>query len=187
MVMPAAPARWTADMLRALPDDGKRYEIIDGELFVTPAPSWDHQGAVARLHLRLASYVESQRSGRVIFAPADVEFADDTVVEPDLFVVPLVEGREPRKWSEVRRLLLAVEVLSPTTARADRVRKRDVYARHQVPEYWIVDLDARLIERWRPTDERPQILTDVLEWRPDPASEPLAIKLPELFAEILGG
>src|SRR5487761_2166817 len=73
--MPATTTHWTVEMRNALPDDGQRYEVIDGELFVTPAPRWAHPEAV----------------GHVILSPADVEFARDTVVEPDLFVVPLVD------------------------------------------------------------------------------------------------
>jgi Uma2 family endonuclease len=186
MGMATASKHWTIDMVRALPDDPNRYEIIDGELFVTPAPSVVHQRAVLQLALRLAPYLKAERLGEAIIAPADVEFAPDTMVEPDLFVVPPIVGRPPRSWTEVGRLLLVVEVLSPSTARADRVRKRALYARKRVPEYWIVDVDARVVECWRPDDERPEILTERLEWRPDPARAGLMIDLVEYFAEVTG-
>jgi Uma2 family endonuclease len=186
MGMATASKHWTIDMVRALPDDRNRYETIDGELFVTPAPSLVHQRAVLQLVLRLAPYLKAERLGEAIIAPADVEFAPDTMVEPDLFVVPPIVGRLPRSWTEVRRLLLVVEVLSPTTARADRVRKRALYARERVPEYWIVDVDARVVERWRPDDERPEVLTERLEWRPDPGRAGLTIDLVEHFAEVTG-
>lgn len=107
------------------------------------------------------------------------------LVQPDLFVTPLVEGRHPRTWQEVRALLLALEVLSPSSARADRQIKRRRYQRYGVPDYWIVDLDARLVERWRPADERPEILAERLEWQPATGLSPLPIDLPQLFAEIL--
>ena len=84
------------------------------------------------------------------------------------------------------RLLLAVEVLSPSTARADRDVKRRLYQAQGVPEYWIVDLDARLVERWRPDDEPPEIITDRIEWQVDPALPALMIELPALFREIWG-
>jgi Uma2 family endonuclease len=97
----------------------------------------------------------------------------------------LVGGRRPRRWSDITRLLLAVEVLSPSTARADRTVKRRLFQRVGVPEYWIVDVEARLVERWRPGDARPEIVTDALAWQPEPAHAPLVIDLPTLFAAIL--
>jgi len=103
-----------------------------------------------------------------------------------VFVVPVGAGR-PRTWEDIGgRLLLAVEVLSPTTARADRVVKRRKYQRAGVPEYWVVDLDARLVERWRPGDERPELLMERLSWRPDPARPGLEIELGVFFEAVLG-
>lgn len=186
MVMATTSKHWTIDMVRALPDDRNRYEIIDGELFVTPSPSLTHQRAVSRLVLRLAPYLEAEGLGEAIIAPADVEIATDTMVVPDIFVIPPVSGKLPRYWSEAARLLLVVEVLSPTTARADRVRKRERYARERIPEYWIVDVDARVVERWRPDDERPEVLNDRIEWRPDAAHAALTIDLVEYFVEVTG-
>ncbi|HEX6967024.1 MAG TPA: Uma2 family endonuclease [Gemmatimonadaceae bacterium] len=186
--MATAPesTRWTADMVRALPNDGNRYEVIDGELFVTPAPSWDHQEAAFELAMRVRAYLRSTGAGHAMIAPADVEFDNERMVEPDVFVVPLAEGRKPRTWEEAGRLLLAVEIVSPSTARADRQAKRRLYQREHVPEYWIVDVDARLIERWRPEDERPEILDQQLAWQPDPAHPPLVIDLARYFADVLG-
>src|SRR6185312_12215292 len=105
----------------------------------------------------LYTYLREQSLANVYFAPADVHFSDDTVVEPDLFVIPLVEGRRPRSREEVGRLLLVIEILSRSTARADRTVKRQKYQGEGVPEYWIVDGDARLVERWRPADDRPEV------------------------------
>ena len=99
--------------------------------------------------------------------------------------MPFVEGRRPRGWTEVRNLVLAIEVLSPSSARADRQVKRRKYLRHGVPEYWIVDLDARLVERWRPGDERPEILGQSLVWKPDPVAAPLEIDLSGFFRDVL--
>ncbi len=183
--MPHTAERWTAERVRALPDDGNRYEVVAGELFVTRAPSFDHQDAVLRIISPIREYLERNRAGHAAFSPADIEFDDETLVQPDLFVVPLVDGRRPRRWSDVTRLLLAVEVLSPSTARADRTVKRRLFQRVGVPEYWIVDVEARLVERWRPNDTRPEIVTDTLVWQPDPAQAPLTIDLPPLFAAIL--
>ena len=182
MAMPAT-TRWTADMVRALPDDGNRYEVIDGELFVTPSPALRHQDAVLAMASLIRPYVNANGVGHVVVSPADVTFDDGSLVQPDVFVTPLVGGRRPREWSEVKTLLLAVEVLSPSTARADRRVKLRLYQRQHVPEYWIVDVDARLIERWRPEDERPEILAEQLEWQPDPALPSSVIDLPAYFRE----
>jgi Uma2 family endonuclease len=177
---------WTAADLREIPDDRNRYEIIDGELSVTPSPSWGHQDIAKSLLLAIQAHVDPHRIGKLMMAPADVDLTDDTVVVPDLFVVPLVDGRPPRSWAEVGRLLLVIEILSPATARIDRTVKRRRYQREAVPEYWIVDGDARVVERWRPNDERPEILADQLEWQPDATVPALVIDLPMLFTTALG-
>ncbi|HSU96116.1 MAG TPA: Uma2 family endonuclease [Gemmatimonadaceae bacterium] len=177
---------WTAADLREIPDDRNRYEIIDGELFMTPSPSWSHQLLSQEIFRVLDPYVATHGIGQIIWAPADVEFADDTVVEPDLFVVPLVEGRKARSWEDVGRLLVVIEILSQSTARADRTVKRRRYQSEGVPEYWIVDGNARVVERWRPEDDRPEILADNLQWRPDLALPALVIDLPKLFTTVFG-
>jgi Uma2 family endonuclease len=96
-----------------------------------------------------------------------------------------VAGRRPEHFDEVRRLLVVAEVLSPSTARADRVRKRTLYRDEQVPEYWVVDLDARTFERTTPREERPEILSEQLVWRPDGSSQPFVIDLEAYFASVL--
>ena len=184
MGMPAQQTEWTAEMARALPDDGKRYEVLDGELFVSPAPSWDHQRVVAQLLLLLSPHVEAHGLGWAMISPADIEFSPRRLLQPDLFVVPASE-RRPRDWRDVKALLLAVEVVSPSTARADRLRKRVIYQQQRVPEYWIIDPDARVVERWRPDDERPEILTEVLRWQPREDVMPLYIDLVAFFASAL--
>jgi Uma2 family endonuclease len=187
MGMPAAThRRWTAAEVRALPDEpGKRFEVVDGELFVTPAPAYRHQFVVGSLYAELRAYCRRHHVASVIFAPADVELDPSTLVQPDVFVLPLVEGRLPQSFEETDGLLLAVEVLSPSTSRQDRLAKRARYQRAGA-EAWIVDIDARLVERWLPEDARPEIVTETLEWTAPSASEPLTLDLPELFAEALG-
>jgi Uma2 family endonuclease len=186
MGMPAEVTRWTAAMVRALPDDGKRYEVLDGELWVSPASSWRHQWVLQALFKRLDPVVEAQRLGRILWAPADIEFSDGRLLQPDLFVVPLVDGRPPNEWAEVRRLLLVVEVLSPSTSRVDRGKKRRIYFEEQVPEYWIVHPEAQIVERWRPGAASPEIIDDTLRWQPSPDSPDVAIDLDALFAEARG-
>lgn len=186
MAMASAQARWTAEMVRELPSDGNRYEVVGGVLFVTPAPALPHQRACVKLLVRMYQYLEEHVIGEALLAPADVAFGQENMVEPDLFVVPLVNGRAPRTWEEAGRLILAVEVLSPSTKRRDRGVKRRLYQRHGVPDYWIVDLEARSFECWRPTDHRPTLLTERLTWQPAAGVPPLEIHLPGYFTDVLG-
>jgi Uma2 family endonuclease len=184
MGMASPQTRWTAAMVRALPDDGFRHEVIDGEHIVTPAPSWTHQRAVLQLARRLMDYLDRQPIGELLVAPADIEFDEHNMVEPDLFVFPRIAGKKPRAWDDVQALLLAVEVLSSSTARTDRLRKRRLYQRERVPEYWIVDVDARVVERWRANEDIGTVLAETLVWQPDPANQPLTIDLAQYFRDV---
>jgi Uma2 family endonuclease len=121
----------------------------------------------------------------VIPAPSEWVLDPCTLVQPDLYVVPLVEGRRPRTDEERGHPLLFVEVLSPSTARFDRVVKRERYLRAGI-EYWIVDLDARLVERWVPEEERPSVHDEELIWQPAGASAPFVLALAPFFTEVLG-
>lgn len=182
----AATKEWTYEMLEALPEDGSRYEIIDGELLVSAAPVWDHQEVIWKLAVALDPYLTQCGTLYGVFAPADVIFADRNVVQPDLFVVPLVDGKKPRTVEGTGSMLLAVEVLSPSTARTDRVTKRALYQRFNVAEYWIIDADSRLVDRWRPGDSRPEVLSEFIEWQPLPHVPAFRLDLIELFARIHG-
>jgi Uma2 family endonuclease len=117
MGMPQPIADWTVERVLALPDDGNRYEVVDGELLVSPAPSLPHQVVIAALARLLHPFVTAHGLGCVLHSPADIEFDERTLVQPDLFVAPLVQGHRPRSWKEIRQLLLAIEVLSPSSAR----------------------------------------------------------------------
>jgi Uma2 family endonuclease len=186
MGMPEQATRWTAEMVRALPDDGNRHEVVDGELLVTPAPGRPHQRGVGWLLVQLMPYVDRHGLGDVLPSPADIELDPHGLVQPDLFVEGLVEGHLAGHWNAGAPLLLVVEVLSPSTARADRTVKRRRFQRARIPEYWIVDPDARVVERWRPDDERPEILAETITWHPDGATEALSLDLTALFARIHG-
>ena len=185
MHMPAFRRQWTVDDLQDLPDDGQRYEVIDGELFVTPAPSIRHQRALGVLYRLISDYLDREPVGFVYFAPVDVIFSPRRGVQPDLLVTPGVNGRSPESFAEVGRLLLAIETLSPSTARLDRVVKRALYRDEGVPEFWIVDLDSRTFERSTPADARVEVLDERIEWMPTDASTPLVIDVPAYFAEVL--
>lgn len=188
MVMPAVNRRWTASEVRKVVEDNPlstpRYELVDGELLVTPAPTPRHQAAIASLFRALDIYVRAERIGRVLFSPSDVELEPDFLSQPDVFVVSSDEWRRLGNERIIRSLMLAVEVLSPGSSRHDRVRKRPKYQRN-VPDYWIVDLDGRLFERWRPDDERPEILTTALVWHPAGAARPFELDLAAYFTDVL--
>jgi Uma2 family endonuclease len=177
---------WTRADVLDLPDDGNRYELVDGELLVTPSPTGPHQAAIAALFRFLDPYVRDRRLGRVCFAPADLDLRAGQLIQPDLFVGRLVHGREPLHWDEYGVPMLVVEVLSPSTARNDRLTKRRRYQRSGVDRYWIVDLDARLVEVWTPDADQPAIVDAHLRWQPDARVPALVIDLRAYFRGIWG-
>jgi Uma2 family endonuclease len=188
MAMPAQSAkRWTADEARRLneanPLPWPHYEVIDGELLVSPAPRVLHQRAVKGLLFLLERQLIGCPEFEVLPGPADVELEPDSTLSPDIIVFPGVEGRRIRHWTEVTSLLLVVEVLSPSTARTDRVKKRDYFLRNDVGEYWIVDLDARVVERWKHGETRPDIVSDELRTRIGDDTE-IVIDIERFFARI---
>jgi len=176
----AAPVYYTAEMVRALPDDGNRYETVHGELLVTPAPRAWHQQITVRLVHALSSYVERCPIGVVFGSPADISWSPDTLVQPDVFVVAPEEART-LEWARMRTLLLAIEVLSPTTARRDRFTKRRLYQEAGVAAYWAVDAESESVEVWTPDALFPQVVTDTLAWHPAGAGEPFTLPLEALF------
>ena len=192
MAMPAPHSvrrRWTLAEVRALIDANPlatpRYELVDGELLVTPSPVGPHGFAVHELSRRLGNWLLEQPVGDVLESPFDVELEPETLVQPDVFVVPPDEAKRLRHEMPARKLTLVIEVLSPSSARFDRGKKRTLYQRH-VPEYWIVDLEARLFERWRPGAPHPEILHDTIDWRPQGSSAAFELSLPECFARVFG-
>ncbi len=183
MGMPES-AQWTRQRVLDLPADGKRYELIDGQLLVSPAPRPLHQIGLLELAHLVGEYVRAHRLGMAMPLAADLEPEPGQLTQPDLFVLP--PGPRFSRWEEAPLPFLVVEVLSPSTARYDRGLKRRFYQRAGVAEYWIVDLDARAVERWRPDDQRPEVLDLTLAWQPAPHLPPLEIDLPAYFREVLG-
>jgi len=185
MVMPAAtpppPVRWTRAMLEALPDDGQRHEIIDGVHYVTPSPASPHQFVVTELLGALFNYLRTEAVGWVLTSPSDIELAPDTIVQPDILVLPRTSDRRPRSWAEAGLPILVVEVISPSSRSRDRIVKRPRYQRAGIAEYWIVDIESRLVEHWTQADERPEIITDTLRWSPPGAGTALSIDLGAIF------
>jgi Uma2 family endonuclease len=176
----AAPVYWTADMVRALPDDGNRYEVVWGELLVTPAPRPWHQIVLARLQLALGKHLDRHPSAYLLASPADISWSPDVLVQPDLFVVPTDEVRT-LQWDRIRGLILAVEVLSPSTARHDRFTKRRLYQQVGIPHYWIVDPEAHAVEVWTPDVTIPAVERERLTWTAPGDDTPFALDLADLF------
>jgi Uma2 family endonuclease len=190
MGMPSRqPHSWTYEEVLALIDEQEdrsiRYEFADGELLVTPAPVGYHQRIILDLFRIIDPYVRLHRIGEVRLGPSPLQLVPKTIFQPDLYVVPSIEGRRPRADVPVTSSLLVVEVLSPGSRRHDRLTKRLYYQRGGVPEYWIVDQDAEVFERWQPQDERPAVLDNELSWHPTGAPAPLAIDLRSLFRSVL--
>lgn len=140
-----ARVRFTYRDYCLLPEE-KRYELIEGELLMTPAPGTQHQTVLRRLFKVLEAFVSTRDLGQVWFAPLDVILSDEDVVQPDLLYVArdrlgIVTERGLRAAPD-----LVVEVLSEGTRERDRVVKRKLYAKYGVREYWLVDPDGRTVE-----------------------------------------
>lgn len=176
----------TIEELLALPDDGLRHELLDGVHVVTPAPLLPHQAVLGEFAYALRRALEANDELVLLASPADVVLGPRTLVQPDLFVVRKRPGQFLKQWSDVGIPVLAIEFLSPGTAARDRGAKRRIYQRAGVAEYWIVDLDARLVERWQPADERPEVIGETLQWVPLDTITPVRLELPALFARELG-
>jgi len=180
--------QWTAADVRALTREDcpwPRYELIDGELLVTPVPRGAHQFAAMELALLLAPYLDLTDVGFVLLSPADLGLRPGTITQPDVFVVPTgTERRETLpECSDIHSLLLAVEVLSPSSLYIDRIVKRDFYLANSVAEYWIVDCGAQTIERWQSLHDTPELCRGRISWAPL-KYEPLVIDLSAMFARI---
>ena len=139
-------ARLTSQDYFDLPESDDRYELIDGELYMVPAPVPEHQDLLGELYVVIRAFVRENRLGKVFFAPLDVVFSEDNVFQPDLIFVAserlnIITGQNVRGTPD-----LVVEVLSPSTAQRDRTIKRETYAKFGVREYWIADIVGGTVE-----------------------------------------
>jgi Uma2 family endonuclease len=144
---PAGPRRsWTFAEYRALPDDGLRYEVLDGELVVVPSPNRRHQSILLELAVQVRARLDARGGGAIYIAPLDVRLHERTVCQPDLLVIATHDlARQPEGFVDGPPLL-ACEILSPSTRGRDLIRKRSLYARFGVPWYWVLDPDGRSVE-----------------------------------------
>ncbi len=162
MSSPSTAPRLTYEDYRTIPDDGKRHEIIEGEEYMSPSPTTPHQRIVLNLATALKQHVQEHDAGEVFVAPCDVILSDHDVVQPDVFFVA-AERRDIVKERGIAGVPdLVVEVVSEGNRRHDEVRKRRLYARHGVAEYWVVDPELETVKVYRrPEDGYDQ----VAEWR----------------------
>jgi Uma2 family endonuclease len=174
--------RWTRADLTRMPNDGNRYEVIGGELFVTPAPRPAHWAVVNELKRLLERYCERERL-RLTPGENQAFVSGDSEAIPDIAVremsIPL-----PDRWDDAPLPVLLVEVSSESTRRSDEMTKRVFYVEAGVPEYWIVDSERRSVRVITTTGDH--IEMKVLRWSPAGASEPFALDLPSFFRKTLG-
>lgn len=146
-----AQGEWTYEDYARLPDDGRRYEVIQGYLYVSPAPTYEHQYAVGQLNRLLGNFIFENELGVLLPAPFDVKLPDRIAdpVEPDLVFIRA--ENQPRSGDPNFAGVpdLAIEVLSPSTRHIDRGVKKEAYREAGVPEYWLVDPRTRTIEVYR--------------------------------------
>src|SRR5438093_5178960 len=137
---------FTYDDYLSLPDDGKRYEVIDGNLTMTPAPVPRHQEILLTLSARLLLFVDNNSLGRIYISPIDLALSLVDVVQPDILFVAKNRMHIVATKNIVGIPNLVVEILSPSSNRRDREEKLNLYQRYGLPEYWIVDLETRTVE-----------------------------------------
>ena len=180
MHMALSTRPWTRADLDRLPDDGNRYELLEGELLVTPPPSAEHQEIVEWLADKLFPFVKAHGLGKLRF-PRGVVVIDGSQVEPDLSVradAPL------RGWENNPLPLLVIEVLSASTRRRDLGKKRDFYMAKGMPEYWAIDRQKRVVIRFTPNGA--ETVSSTLRWAPKNIAATLEIDVAAMFGEITG-
>jgi Uma2 family endonuclease len=178
MAMPVTLRRFTVDEVDAFPDDGNRYELLDGFLLVTPGPGLPHQSVATELAVLLATFLREEPDIRV-WAPGVLIDRPDLELQPDVLVGRLPPGGE--RWEQVREHWLAIEVSGRSSRVYDREYKRDAYLALGVQEVWLVDLDLKRGFVSRLGAERDEPLDSVLTWRPPAWTRELRLDVAALF------
>ena len=173
---------WTYDEYARLPDDGNRYEVIDGEVLVTPAPSTTHQHILATLIIALRGYVERERLG-VVLPDVDLLFVEGQFLRPDLLFVPNAARDGITSRGVEKAPGLVVEILSPSSGSIDRVKKPRRYRDFGVPEYSVVDPEEQVVWVWRfaAGASDAERVEGRVTWRPEGAATELVLTTEELF------
>jgi len=159
--------RYTYQDYLAIPEEpGRRYEIVDGELVVTPTPRFRHQEVAMNVSRLLANLAVAHDLGTVVQSPVTVHLHEEGVVQPDVvFVATDRLGIVDPEGAIHGPPDLVVEVLSPSNRDYDRGPKRKQYMQSGVPELWLVDADERSVEAWRTGAQEPEVVRDALTWR----------------------
>ncbi|MGQ0562490.1 MAG: Uma2 family endonuclease [Gemmatimonadota bacterium] len=180
--MSGASTHWTYAEYARLPDDGNRYEVLDGELLVTPSPGTRHQRYATELFFRLRSYVQQYDLGEMMW-DLELLFVSGQFLRPDMQFVPKSQEHLLTDRGNEGRPGLIVEVLSPGSVRNDKVTKPARYADFGVPEYWVLDIDRRALFIWdfeRGATE-PRVETETVVWQPEPAVPAMTMEIASLF------
>lgn len=181
MGMAVSVPRYTVDDLELFPDDGDRYELLDGILLVTPAPRAVHQRIAGRLHALLYQAVEAPGLAAVV-SPGAISVPPRTQLQPDLLVFPSRFG-PMEQWATITEHWLAIEVLSRSSRFYDREIKREAYFALGLAEVWLVDIADKSVDVWRSRSEH-SVVRDVIRWRPPGHDVVLTIDLGAVFAGI---
>ena len=184
MAMPLAVPRYTLEDLASFPDDGNRYELVDGFLLVTPAPMPPHEVVVSRIVSWLNRALGDPPPALVLTHGA-VEIAPNVHMEPDILVVPVSQPMHG-KWTDVRVFWLAVEVSSRGSRIYDRDYKRPAYLRAGVREVWRADLKERCILVSRPGAPDEVRHAESIAWQPPEVPQPLLLDVAAVFEGIAG-
>lgn len=179
MGMAITVPQYTVNDLEGFPDDGNRYELLDGMLIVTPSPRQAHQWVAMELALTLAAQLRA--IARVV-APGVVSRPPGSQLEPDILVYP-TRFRPSSHWSDVTEHWAAVEVLSRSSRFYDRELKRDAYFQLGVQQVWLVDIEDRSVDVWRSRTEH-EVVRDVIRWSVPTTDVVVTVDLVELFAEL---
>jgi len=137
-----------------LPDDGKRYELINGELVMTPAPNTIHQNIIVKMIYEIERFLQQQKIGKLFCAPTDVKFNDTNILQPDIVFIS-----KERSGVITENIIngapdLIIEILSPGTAYYDLIEKKEIYEQYGVKEYWIVDPKKNRVDIYQNIDQR---------------------------------
>lgn len=182
--MATAPTIQTFDDLERMPDDGRRYELIDGVIIVSPSPSQAHQEVVWRLALPLQTFVRAGKLGRVYLAPFEIRLLGHQAVQPDILFVSNERLGILRENHAVGAPDLVVEVLSPSTRTFDEGRKLESYAAAGVREYWLADPISRVFRPLALDDGRYQPIRQAGAVVRSVVLPGLEIDVPSLFVDL---
>ena len=183
---PVSPVKFTYEDFLLFPDDGKRHELLDGDHLMSPAPRIKHQDVSLNLAALIKDFLKQTGGGRIFVAPTDVVLSDLDVVEPDLVYVSAARAAIITEKNIQGVPDLVVEILSESSRKTDEIIKRELYERHGVSEYWIIDPELETVKVYRLVDGRYARVAELSNEKTDavltsPKFLGLSIPLDEIF------